>query len=70
VIMMTKWHDVRYDYPVDYALGRIAYGRNIRNWFMENNIKDWHTLCDEEDRMNGYSFEHERDAIMFSLRWL
>ena len=68
--MMTKWHDVMYDYPVDYALDRILYERNIRNWFMENNIKDWHTLCDEEDRMNGYSFEHERDAIMFSLRWL
>jgi hypothetical protein len=68
--MMTKWHDVRYDYPVDYALGRIAYGRNIRNWFMENNIKDWHTLCDEEDRMNGYSFKHQEDAVLFALRWL
>jgi hypothetical protein len=67
---MAKWHDVRYDYPVDYALGRIAYGRNIRNWFMENNIEDWHTLCDEEDRMNGYSFKREQDAVLFALRWL
>lgn len=67
---MAKWHDVMYDYPADYIMSRIEYERNIRDWFMENNIEDWYTLRDKQDRMKGYAFEHERDAVMFSLRWL
>jgi len=68
---MTEWHAVMYNFPSYDTLTRIEYARNMQTWFKENNIEDWHTLRDEDDNMMiGYAFKHERDAIMFSLRWL
>lgn len=68
--MNTKWHDVAYDYPDRWGLERIKYERNMRVWFIENNIDEWHTLRDSDDRMQGFSFLHKQDAVLFSLRWL
>jgi hypothetical protein len=67
---MAKWYDVKYDFPSMDVSDRITCERTIQDWFMENNIDVWYHLRDSVGRMCGFAFEHERDAIMFSLRWL
>ena len=69
VVMNNKWHDVAYDYPATWPLERIKYERNMRLWFIENNIDEWHTLRDSDDRMQGFSFLHKQDAVWFTMRW-
>jgi len=69
MVMNNKWHDVAYDYPATWPLERIKYERNMRVWFIENNIDEWHTLRDSNDRMRGFSFLHKQDAVLFALKW-
>ena len=68
--MNNKWYDVAYDYPETILAARIKYERKIRLWFTKNNIDEWHTLRDHADKMQGFSFLHKQDAVLFSLKWL
>jgi hypothetical protein len=68
--MNNKWYDVEYDYPVMWSWDRIKWERKMRVWFTENNIDEWHTLRDSNDRMIGFSFLHKKDAVLFTLKWL
>ena len=60
------WHRVPFRGHV-----RVVYHSALQHWCEERiEFKDWVYILNDSDLESEYWFKHERDAVMFALRWL